>query len=76
MARFISRVGFRLDTNRFKGKGKSTGKSFYRGGKGRSWQKTTYMVEEKPWEYDDSYEPEAKIEEEEGRRRPARRRVC
>ena len=42
-----------------KGGGKFSSKSSYKGGKGRSWQRSAYIVEDDSWDYEDSYEPEA-----------------
>ena len=44
---------------RQKGGGKFSSKSSYKGGKGRSWQRSAYIVEDDSWDYEDSYEPEA-----------------
>ena len=44
---------------RQKGGGKFSGKSSYKGGKGRSWQRSAYIVEDDSWDYEESYEPEA-----------------
>ena len=44
---------------RQKGGGKFSGKSSYKGGKGRSWQRSAYVVEDDSWDYEESYEAEA-----------------